>query len=131
MQKKKLSHLGDKLQKILQNKNETPVSKAHERKLNLKKKEVDTMSNYEFEQMEKELQEILQESMEMNLTQEQEEEQNKKIKQYERAVEIHSMDYEIEQEAEEIEWKNYYILQMHKNNYYQDDDYYNSYNNYY
>ena len=71
--------LGRQVTKNLQNKNETPVSKAHERKLNLKKKEVDTMSNYEFEQMEKELQEILQESMEMNLTQEQEEEQNKTI----------------------------------------------------
>ena len=65
MKNKKLSQKGNELQKILQNKNKTPVSKAHERKLNLKKKEFDTMSSYDLEQMEKELQEILQENMEI------------------------------------------------------------------
>lgn len=125
MQKKQLSHFGDKLQKNLQN--ETHVSKAHERKLNLEKKEVDSMSSYDLEQMEKELQEY----MEINLSEEQEKERDKKLEEYERAVKIYYMNYEIEQEAQDIELKNYYILQMHKNNYYQDDDYYNSYNNYY
>lgn len=131
MKNKNFSQLGNKPQKNSQNKNKTPVSKAHERKLNLKKKGFDTMSSYDLEQMEKELQEILQENMETDLSEEQEEERNKKIEEYERAIRNYCIDYEIEQEAEDIELKNYYILQMHKNNYYQDDDYYNSYNNYY
>ncbi len=125
MQKKQLSHLGKQSQKNSQNKNETPVSKAHERKLEMKG--IDSMSSYDLEQMEKELQEY----MEMNLTEEQEEERDKKLEEYERAVKIYCMNYGLEQEAQDIELKNYYILQMHKNNYYQDDDYYNSYNNYY
>lgn len=92
------------------------------------------MSKKELEQLEMALQKLLYNQKE-NLSQEEKEKQDKEIdrrsKEYEKAIKDYYIDYEIEQEANEIELKNYYIAQVHKYNYYNDDDTYDTYNTYY
>lgn len=92
------------------------------------------MSKKELEQLEMALQKLLYNQKE-NLSQEEKEKQDKEIdrrsKEYEKAIKDYYIDYEIEQEANDIELKNYYIAQVHKYNYYNDDDTYDTYNNYY
>lgn len=92
------------------------------------------MSKQELQQLEKALQKLLY-SQKENLSQEGKEKQDKKIdkmsKEYEKAIKDYYIDYEIEQEANDIELKNYYIAQAHKYNYYNDDETYDIYNNYY
>lgn len=92
------------------------------------------MSNKEFQQLEKALQKLLYNQKE-NLSQVEKEKQDKKIdkmaKEYEKAIKDYYIDYEIEQEANDIELKNHYITKIHKNNYYADDGIYSNYNNYY
>ncbi len=92
------------------------------------------MSKQDLQQLEKALQKLLYNQKE-NLSQEEKEKQEKEIakisKEYGKAIKDYYIDYEIEQEAKDIELKNYYMVQVHKYNYYNDDDIYSSYNNYY